>query len=380
LALIAPPAIGQGKVPTRTAKEDLRIGLRVEDSLLFSVGNITLLPHGAFMVGTAGSSAKVYSLRIYDSLGRFQRVLGRYGKGPGEYVSPHAGLHGDSIWFSDFVLSRLTVFKSTLELQRTVPIGRGEGARRLAFLQADGTILLYPDLPGLIGWWDESGPGKESKSASIPVVRVSQRGDSIGTFTIGTYSQHSAKLGGVWQTFFWDDYPLLEFYPNGHGLVFVERRANPKDLTFTVSRFAADGKRIFRTVVPYRPLPLTRADRDTAMARRLRRSTSARERSPHPPTRAELADYQRIIEENEWLPPHLPPVSALALGGDGSVWVGREEVEGERHWLRFTADGIATFDVVLPGAYQVVAATGDVIWCSSYTDDGVSFLVRLRLK
>jgi hypothetical protein len=61
-------------------------------------------------------------LGVYDKGGRFLRLLGRPGRGPGEFENPASVAigAGDTLYVTDHSLKRVSVFSRSLELVRTV--------------------------------------------------------------------------------------------------------------------------------------------------------------------------------------------------------------------------------------------------------------------
>ena len=61
------------------------------------------------------------AIRLYDANGKFLRLLGRAGEGPGEFRHPFAALDHDTLFFHDPGLRRLTVMTLDGKLVRTEP-------------------------------------------------------------------------------------------------------------------------------------------------------------------------------------------------------------------------------------------------------------------
>ena len=89
------------------------------------VRRVTRLGDGRIVVANAGTS----QLRFYDSTGRFLTAVGRPGKGPGEFnwLGPALRTDGDSLILWDPNNGRLSVFDSSGQLVRAVPLRSGQG-------------------------------------------------------------------------------------------------------------------------------------------------------------------------------------------------------------------------------------------------------------
>ncbi len=105
---------------------------------------------GRFYVASAGGAEGVL---VYDARGRFLRVLGRRGRGPGEYlfarevrVAP-----GDSIYVSDPAQRRLTVLGPDHRVARTVP-APAEVAGVLPGRGGEVVVQALDRSPALVGY------------------------------------------------------------------------------------------------------------------------------------------------------------------------------------------------------------------------------------
>lgn len=93
----------------------------------------------------AGPVNRIKDVAVFSADGKFERMLGRAGAGPGEYRSPtNCGVFaGDSIWVYDTSLRRLSIFGPDLRFVRSIPF---EDHRWLAFAPV-GMITGYGDFP-----------------------------------------------------------------------------------------------------------------------------------------------------------------------------------------------------------------------------------------
>lgn len=95
-------------------------------------------PHGQLAVIDDETSSVI----IYDANGRFERLVGRAGSGPGEFRNISSMIFtGDSLWVGDSRLRRGTMFGPRAAVARTVSFnrpgaGRGQLSRRLRLCAA----------------------------------------------------------------------------------------------------------------------------------------------------------------------------------------------------------------------------------------------------
>lgn len=109
-ATVATAALGaQPTAPVVwTARPEIRIGNESDPNYIFeSVSNILVGKNGEMIVVDSRASV----LRRYDISGKHLANIGRRGSGPGEAETIRAaGMLGDTIWFSDGQLNRVTLF------------------------------------------------------------------------------------------------------------------------------------------------------------------------------------------------------------------------------------------------------------------------------
>lgn len=108
----------------------VEIGPRPDDDPNYDLLRVTsgrLLPDGGSVLVVAGHR----QVRVYDPQGAWLRSIGRDGDGPGEFRSPgNISLAGDTLFTTDFQLSRATAFSLGGELLTSWPYPTGaEGAR-----------------------------------------------------------------------------------------------------------------------------------------------------------------------------------------------------------------------------------------------------------
>jgi hypothetical protein len=235
-------------------REDLRIGSETRAELSFTyVSAVVIDRHGNIHI----AQPQDHEVRVFDSRGRFLRTVGRRGSGPGEFRSIGAlGFRGDTLWVTDPVQYRISLFDPDGRLARSVRLqaplvpgssypGGPEG------LLASGAFLSHPRY------------GEATLRAGVvrPVVLVDGEGAVLDT--IG--QQRVAPPGGtirVGQRVFRFGQPqaisdgsLLALAPDGTWLVLVHREqpASPESGRFTVEIVWPGGSRV-RREFGYRPV------------------------------------------------------------------------------------------------------------------------------
>ena len=129
----------------------LTIGL-VEGDPNYMFERISLalrLEDGTFVVGERGAN----EIRLFDAAGVYIRTLGGNGEGPGEFgLLYEVWARGDTIWASDNLLRRVSVFERGGDVLETIRVeaapGRGSGSATSHF--ADGTLLVLNASSGTI--------------------------------------------------------------------------------------------------------------------------------------------------------------------------------------------------------------------------------------
>ncbi len=80
-----------------------------------------------------------------------------------------------------------------------------------------------------------------------------------------------------------------------------------------------------------------------------------------------------------FLPEYRPPVQQLVNGGDGTLWLQRENLAGGRAlWSVFDANGQAIGVVELPRGLRVAAATRAYVIGEEYDQLEVPYISRCR--
>ena len=157
--------------------------------------------------------------------------------------------------------------------------------------------------------------------------------------------------------------PLNTSYASDENLAIAwmdERSATTK--SFRVSVHRPDGRIVFNTTQAYSPLPLPKRVADSAIA--------ALHKSVTPPIK-----FPSIA-----MPPSYPPVRAIVLGRDGTVWIERWTEQPTHTWLLLDPAGRTLGQVTLPANVTLRTADRTSIWATEKDADDVEGLVRYRVR
>lgn len=370
--------------PRRTARLDLRIG-SVDDSATMLTDFRELL---------VGPDGHIYSLhwrdsniRVHAPEERLVRTMGQPGEGPGEFRTPwNMGLHGDTLWVFDSDTYRFTWFDAAGELieSRAFPVDFGDrdhspprpsGLLRDRTVWGTSTSMSIGVAEGRITHqvdvlFDTTGAitdtlVERSITNSVWLLRDPDRADGLAK--IGPQPFSAVEIAIVAE-----DRPEL---------VVVERpiAADARRGEFRVTKLALDGDTLFSSSFAYVPRTIPPALSDSLV-----REFAAPPPRPPPsgvgvwPASARALELARA---SMLLPAFFPPVSAVVLGHDGTIWLGRESGGGAmREWWIIDEQGQPIGAVSLPQAFRVMAAERDRVWGMEKDELDVPYIVRYVIE
>jgi hypothetical protein len=124
----------------------------------------------------------------------------------------------------------------------------------------------------------------------------------------------------------------------------------------------------------YRPLPLSSAAVERALDEHVRGLGQTRIRTP------QAAALRRQLRERLYRPRFLPPVTALVLGRDGTIWLRREELGRSMAWWHvLDARGRIIGRAWVPASLDVRYADRTQLWAVELDENDVPTLVRFRI-
>jgi len=306
--------------------------------------------------------------------GRWIADFAHSGMGPGELVAVGAvGVTRDTLWVADPRGARMELYRPDGTFIMSVRFNLDPDSLGTRFfpraLLDDGSVLVGPggtDIGAAVtgrvthtAWARSTREGEmQSTVYRDPLVKADfyQAPLATGRFIIGVTPLHQS--------------PLVQPFPDGSGLVAVERpaSASPDSMSYTVTRYAADGTIVWTTRVPYAPIATT-GFLDAWLAR------SRGGASPPSP------EITRALRNAITVPPFYPPVTSVVPGDDGTVWLRREETASDSvSWDVLDARGRRSATVETVASLRVVAASAAEVWGVVTDTMDVPYLVRYAVR
>lgn len=374
--------------------EELRLDPNVED---FSVVN-------RLSVGTQRqivvAQPQDRQLRLYDSSGTRIAVVGREGggSGPGEFRSLGTmGWIADTLWVFDISQRRVTYIASTGDVLRTavLPAAAARGApvqgeaRKVgsfgpSAISADGGMLGE----GRIETQDDSRLGGAWPERVLLYVPPAQAGDPAPPAT--EPSVRSARVvarppayedprwfmevAGFGRYIPFAATPLVAYASDGSRFAYLTTEmADETGGTFTLTVFDATGDTTVSRSHPYRGIAVPQHVRDSVLDAFIPPEGRPREGPADLPQR-----FQAIAREK--MPPIYPPVMAMVLGLDDSIWLTMRDTADARRALILDGEGepIGTFP--LPPRATIRQATSTHVWMTQTDEDGLATVLRYRVS
>jgi hypothetical protein len=307
-------------------------------------------------------------LLIFGADGMPQRIIGRHGQGPGEFLGGFGLVAlGDTLFLADDGQRRFNWILPDrgVVLSRSAVHGFRLSARRVAGVLPGGRLVMY-----------SSGSYSERDTAArthTPVV-ITTVGDAS--------AREVAKIPDV-------DLVMFETRYRGE----VRRRATP--LRF--SRFAriavwdtviatsgseseielrnGQGRIISRLSAPFVRRPVTRAMRDAVVDRELQRISGPQAERMRDPT-----ESRRLAREKPFAD-SLPPYEGLFVTPNKTLWVVDATAPGDSAWsaTAFRLDGAIVGRLRAPRAGKPVYFGNDRVVVREEDDDGVVSMKVFRI-
>jgi hypothetical protein len=168
--------------------------------------------------------------------------------------------------------------------------------------------------------------------------------------------------------------PLVTPYPDGSGLVVVERPEadDASDTSFRLLVIEPDGSMELTAAVPY--VPRSAADWLDGYIERREQAMLEEEGRVN-------RDVLRLIREALVQRRFYPPVTDVAAGTDGSLWLRREEVAGEPvTWQVLSRSGILQGYLPTPAALELLLVSLEEVWAVERDALDVPFVVQYRVQ
>lgn len=374
--LILPVSPALAQAPTFVAVSERTIGAVDGPAALSFVGDIAVDEDGYVYV----LQPREATVRVFDPSGAPVLTIGRSGAGPGEFMMPgQVALRGDTVSINDVGARRLSWFDrdgsflNSIHFQTPVdpryapawphtPLSEGSfvsllsaGSHVLQSGLVDTNFLLRTDVTGAV-------------RDTLAELRVER---SVFVLPHGRGGGETHAIHPLPQTSLWAADPA------GESVVVVHR---PPPVSSSLGRFEilridAAGDTIWRSRFRYGPLRMTEARRDRLIAERA---------EPYEGSRAFETFEQavRAVEEHMDLPEYLPPVMALRVADDGTIWLRREVLDDPlATWHVIDAGGRRVVRTVLvPRDAKVQHIANGAVWAVVEDELGVPFVVQYRLE
>ena len=378
---------GQGddnnSTPEWTAALDLRIG-SIDDP------EYALTYFRAMEVGPDGTMYTVHPqeqvVRVFEPDGTLRRVIGGRGDGPGEFQNlAEIGWIADTLWVLDYNGYRFTQFDASgellgsfsvpFEMDSEVPGAQPPRARELLW---DGTLVGGPP-----AFSHQIASGELTHDLPMIMTRDGRVTDTLPPIAFGRNlwaitDPDAPERGGMYRPQPYADGPLWAFAARRRAVIVVDREAPTvaDGATFAVSLISFEGDTLFQRSYPYEPVPTRQEVADSILGevaemigeRGFLGATSSTARAW-----AELGLYR---------PKFRPPVEAMIVADDGSIWLSRGTTGGggSVQWLVLDEDGRPLASVDLPSGLTLLTVSPPALWATERDEFDVPYLVRFTVS
>lgn len=332
---------------------------------------ISLLSDGGVVVADGGNR-----LRVFDGSGRFLRVLGRGGDGPGEFRNLIGiGVQGDSVFAIEAfpAVPRFHIFDAARGFLTQIPLNQKElgdrvapraivSASVLAVTRGRGVRVVTPPPDGAI----------TRDSVALGILRL---GEPQAVTWLGPFAGNT-----------WFSYPLppespvrrgLGRYVLGPSLVLAASDGRlwiGDSGTGEISVFDSSGARILQT---HSPIAARRFD-DAALGAARDAALSGIRRPDRVGTQARI----EMLYSPDLRPTHAPAFTRFAAGPNGEMWIEcfSETVMGEHCAVVLDGSGREIGRTVIPAGLMIHAVSHDRVVGVRTDTDGVERIVIHELR
>lgn len=310
---------------------------------------------------------KDQTIRRFDASGKPLPNVSRKGSGPGELGNANGLVIGDdgTVWANDPRNGRLTVFGADGKFlrQHTLAI-RGYGWRWEAWLDRASNTLV-----------DQFINQRPGGSSSMEWRHIGRDGVIRDTFPLPTCKSGTAPVYSGFQAETKGKGNMFRQYPfaNGGGLAPDGRGgawcAVPGSARVALVRIGKNDT-IAQTTVTLAPIPVTKVERDEAIAEILK----------------SVSTYATNNFDASKIPSTKPPIARLSVDDDGRLWVqhtaryGETSVTFDVHDRTGTHLGRVTFPQRPASSGLPVRARGTDVWIAVMDADDVVGIARYRLS
>jgi hypothetical protein len=314
---------------------------------------------------------------IYAPDGKFLQLLGRRGKGPGEFVSlVYGGLWGDTLWAFDPFGERVTYFVHAnvtgTETVKKPSVPFKYGPHPESFRLADSTFVWITPRRS-----EEKKYAPDTDPVEFDIIRYDR--DAKPRNTVATYTCTREALlaksatGVTIADMPFNDCDLTSADPGGKFLYNVSglTPTNPDSARFTVARWSVkEGAVLWKKSFPFTPRKLTKGYADSAAFTRL--LSASPKGNVNPVTQSALGDGILRLRFH-------PAAYRAITSMDGTLYLERERSSQKSAWMMIGPDGTATGTLELTPGNKILFANGPLIWVMDKDAEGQPEIVRYRI-
>lgn len=343
-------------LPLAEAVSTLRIPGDADEYFFDRIAGIQLTGSGGILVLLPVRGVVVE----FDRFGKYRRMWGRRGSGPGEFRGPTLiGRKGDSVWVFDYSLARLSLFSSQGHFLASIQLPvSGSG-----YVLQDGNVAAFPPLTYSVG-----------VSAGPPIVirRFARSGALLDTilsippsYRVFQYERGEQTIVGA-QPF--EDGPIAAGATDGSGFLIVHREST-RDM-FELIRVSYSGDTIYDSRIRYSKKRLTDAVVRRSIADLLSQGLPSSE-----------VDLSSRIDHALYRPRTLPTVTDAVIGADSSVWLRREfTYQQTSTWTIVDGTGQPKYNVDLPSSFRPFFATLHTVLGVQPDSNGVPSILQMSVR
>lgn len=385
--------------PILSAEPLFRLGSIDDPTQNFTrVESVVIGPAGEIIV--ADPQANV--VRIFGEDGEPLRTVGAPGTGPGHFSSLwRVDVRGDTLLAFD---NSMVVSAFTLDgIFRRIVWGPGEqwmffrespSGMRFGYvpmapqaLIGDTSAIISPNIAYAPGPLDCT-PGSRGFVMPVPYLLTRSDGSIADTIIWSERVNSSLLLVSGSDTHVWYmPFRQTVFFgalPEGRGILIADERPSAAGEGSAVRLTALSPQRdtLWQRELPISSIPITAENLAEAAVRvppRLMPGCSSGDAaSATAPSPEQVATAYRSSKDALT---HLPALTGLTVGQDGSIWLRREELAPDSTtWQLLDPEGEPVGVVQLPIGQRVVAARGSAFVTTEVDELEVPYLVRYRLE
>jgi hypothetical protein len=294
------------------------------------------------------------------------------------------GFLGDTLWVADNNHRRVTLLPRDRKNPVTIRLSYAPTHAALhagvptAMLRG-GMALAHPQVA-----WSSSGAAHE-RMVTSPVVRMRRNGavvDTLASLLVRHAPDMILSYRGAWLGAYRQPLNMHSAWAaraDGEGFVIVEvpSRLNGRAANLRVRRFDARGVEVYAGSIAYAPIPVSSRMRDSMVMELAANAVPKRDATL---AKAMLVDVSAQIRNGLALPDHVPPVSQVLHGNDGSIWISGPTTATNRwDWSVYDSSGRLVGRMQHPGKRFVAYADLSNVYAVELDDDGIPWMVRFRV-